>query len=120
MIAVTPAGWYDWESKAIAKDTEPMAELQPFLARLREAGIGLVGMKAGRYLAGRWFLPFSQPEAFNGYYDKAFLATKLSAFQRSYAYVLEHGLDVVNADMQSVAHLQENVVAAATAPSYFA
>ena len=120
MIAVTPAGWYDWESKGIAKDTEPMAKLQPFLARLRETGIGLVGMKAGRYLAGRWFLPFSQPEAFNAYYDKAFLATKLSAFQRSYAYVLEHGLDVVNADMQSVAHLQENVVAAATAPSYFA
>ena len=122
MIAVTPAGWYDWENKGIAQGTEPMTKLQPFLARLREAGIGLVGMKAGRYLAGRpWFMPFvSRPDAFNDYYDKELLAAKLSAFQRSYAYVLEHGLDVVNADMQSVAHLQENVVAAATAPSYFA
>ena len=38
----------------------------------------------------------------------------------SYAFVLEHGLDAVNADMQSFAHLEQNVVAAATAPRYFA
>jgi hypothetical protein len=28
--------------------------------------------------------------------------------------VLEHGLDVVNADMQNFKHLEENIVAAAT------
>ena len=43
----------------------------------------------------------------------------LSEFQRSYAYVLEHGLDAVNADMQSLAHLRENFVAAATSRTYF-
>ena len=44
----------------------------------------------------------------------------LSPFQRSYAYVLAHGLDAVNADMQSFAHLSENVAAAATSAQYFA
>jgi len=120
MIAVTPAGWYDWQTKSIAKDTRPMTELQPFLAQVRKAGIGLVGMKAGRYIAGRWFSPFSRPEAFDSYYDKALLDAKLSPFQRSYAFVLAHGLDVVNADMQSMESLRENVIAAATAKTYFA
>ena len=41
-------------------------------------------------------------------------------FQRSYAYVLENGLDIVNADMQSCATLQENFAAAATAREYVA
>ena len=44
------------------------------------------------------------------------MAASLSPFQRSYAYVLAHGLDVVNADMGSLAHLQENVVAATSSP----
>ena len=44
----------------------------------------------------------------------------LSPFQRSYAFVLEHGLDAVNADMQVFAHLQENVAAAAGADRLFA
>ena len=117
MIAVTPAGWYDWKEKGIAKGTPPMVDLQPFLARLRESGVGLVGMKAGRYLSGRLFQPSVRPEAFDAYYDKALLASNLSSFQRSYAFVLAHGLDVVNADMQSMAHLHENVVAAATSRS---
>ena len=114
MIAVTPAGWYDWQEKNIAKGTPPMTQLEPFLARVRASGIGLVGMKAGRVLAGRWFSPWSPTETFDTYYDKAFASAKLSAFQKSYAYVLAHGVDVVNADMQSMAHLRENVIAAAT------
>ena len=119
-IAITPAGWYDWESKGISPDTRPMAELQPFLDRVRESGIGLIGMKAGRYLAGRKFLGWGKPDAFDEHYDEAFLAAALSPFQRSYAYVLGHGLDAVNADMQSFAHLQENVAAAATSSTHFA
>ena len=35
-------------------------------------------------------------------------------------HVLEHGLDVVNADMQSMGHLEENVIAAADSSKYFA
>jgi aryl-alcohol dehydrogenase-like predicted oxidoreductase len=118
MIAITPAGWYDWTDKRILEGSPAMADLQPALARAREAGIGLVGMKAGRHLAGRRFLGWGNPRAFDRYYDEALLAAKLSPYQRSYAYVLEHGLDVVNADMQSLAHLRENVVAAATSSLY--
>ena len=32
---------------------------------------------------------------------------------------LEHGLDVVNADMQTMMHLKENFTAAATSADYF-
>ena len=53
-------------------------------------------------------------------YDADFLASGLSPFQRSYAYVLGHGLDAVNADMQSFAHLEENLAAAATSMKAFA
>ena len=120
MIAITPGGWYDWADKTILEGSPPMKDLQPVLARAREAGIGLVGMKAGRYLAGRKFLGWGNPSAFDTYYDPKLLGAPLSPYQRSYAYVLEHGLDVVNADMQSFAHLHENIVAAATAPRYFA
>lgn len=120
MIAITPAGWYDWADKAILPGSPAMTGLQPLLERARRAGIGLVGMKAGRYLAGRRFLGWSNPTAFDEFYDQKLLASELSPFQRSYAYVLEHGLDVVNADMQSFAHLEENFVAAATSSRYFA
>ncbi|MAE94298.1 MAG: hypothetical protein CL910_06525 [Deltaproteobacteria bacterium] len=119
-IAITPAGWYDWGDKSILKGTPPMTELQPLLARAREAGIGLIGMKAGRYLAGRKFLGWGNPGAFDEYYDAKLLGAKLSAFQRSYAYVLEHGLDAVNADSQSLPHLHENLIAAATSAEYLA
>jgi hypothetical protein len=34
--------------------------------------------------------------------------------------VLAHGLDVVNADIQDLAQLRENVAATATSPTYFA
>ena len=51
-IAITPAGWYDWQDKNILEGSKPMTGLMPFLARVRESGIGVIGMKAGRYLAG--------------------------------------------------------------------
>ena len=43
----------------------------------------------------------------------------MSAFQRSYAYVLENGLDCVNADIQTYDQLRENHIAAATSNQYF-
>ena len=87
-----------------------MTQIRPLLDSAREAGIGLVGMKAGRFLAGRAWLGWGNPDAFDKYYDDNLLKAKLSEFQRSYAYVLEHGLDVVNADMQSMLHLKENFI----------
>ena len=120
-IAITPAGWYDWNEKAVLPDSKPMAELRPTLDRARAAGIGLIGMKAARHLAGRWwgFGP-DRPSAFNAYYSPEFMKAPLSPFQRSYAFVLAHGLDAVNADSQSMEHLHENFIAAATSLDYFA
>jgi aryl-alcohol dehydrogenase-like predicted oxidoreductase len=119
-IAITPAGWYDWADKSILAGSKPMVDLQPVLARARAAGVGLIGMKAGRYLAGRKFLGWGKPDAFDDHYGKELMSAKLSPFQRSYAFVLAHGLDAVNADMQSLAHLQENVAAAVGSSRYFA
>jgi len=120
-IAVTPAGWYDWSEKAVVRDAQPMTALRPTLERARAAGIGLIGMKAARLLTGPWmgFGP-DRPSAFDPHYDPKFLAAPLSPFQRSYAFVLAHGLDAVNADSQSSEHLRENFLAAATSESYFA
>ena len=77
-------------------------------------------MKAGRYLAGRRFLGRSKPDAFDRFYEADFLRSGLSPFQRSYAFVLAHGLDAVNADMQSLTHLRQNVIAATSSPRHFA
>jgi aryl-alcohol dehydrogenase-like predicted oxidoreductase len=120
-IAITPAGWYDWSEKAVLRDSQPMAALRPTLERARAAGIGLIGMKAARHLAGRWFgFGPDRVDAFDAHYDAAFLKAPLSPFQRSYAYVLAHGLDAVNADSQSLEHLHQNFTAAATSERYFA
>lgn len=120
-IAVTPAGWYDWKTKSVLPGSPPMDALQPTFEKARAAGIGLIGMKAGRYMAGKWmgFGP-DKPAAFDAYYGKKLMAAPFSGFQRSYAYVLAHGLDAVNADSQSMEHLRENFVAAATSQNYFA
>lgn len=119
-VAITPTGWYDWNNKGVAADSQTMAEIQPILDKAREAGIGLIGMKAGRHLAGS-FMGFGpdRPKAFDSAYSKKLLDAPLSAFQRSYAFVLAHGLDAVNADSQSLEHLKENFVAAATSQTYF-
>ena len=119
-IAITPAGWYDFTDRNILPGTDAMKGIEPFLNKVRASGIALVGMKAGRYLAGRKFLGWGKPDAFDEHYEPSFMASGLSPFQRSYAYVLAHGLDAVNADMQSFAHLEENVAAAAASPTHFA
>jgi len=120
-IAVTPSGWYDWNAKAIQQGSQPMAALRPTLDRARTAGIGLIGMKAARHLAGRWYgLGPDRLTDFDAHYDPEFLRAPLSAFQRSYAFVLAHGLDAVNADSQSLPHLRENFAAAATSERWFA
>jgi aryl-alcohol dehydrogenase-like predicted oxidoreductase len=106
MIAITPAGWYDWDSKSLLPGTPAMAELQPTLQRARDAGIGLVGMKAARYLGGKGL-----EAAFDQHYGEKLMQSGLSPWQRSYAYVLAHGVDVVNSDMQNLAHFKENLAA---------
>ncbi len=118
MIAVTPGGWYDWQGKDILKGTPPMAALRPLFDEAREAGMGLIGMKAVRYFSGGFF-GTKNKKAFDRYYPETLLAEKFSAFQRSYAYVLEHGLDCVNADIQNLGQLRENHIAAATSARYF-
>ncbi len=120
MIAITPAGWYDWKERAVLVGSPPMKDIRPTLDRARETGMGLIGMKAGRALAGRRFFGRGKPEAFDPYYDEKLMRAGLSAFQRSYAYVLAHGLDAVNADMQSLSHLHENAVAATLSDKHFA
>ena len=118
-IAVTPGGWYDWETRKVLPDSPPMHALRPLFDRARNSGIALIGMKAGRFLAGRNFLGAGDSSAFDGQYSNAFLKASLSPFQRSYAYVLANGLDAVNADMQNMPHLKENFIAAATSHTYF-
>jgi hypothetical protein len=120
MLAVTPAGWYDWDEGGVVESSPDLVALQPLLAEARAAGIGLIGMKAGRVLASPSWFGLGNPKAFDGFYDEKLLKSGLSDFQRSYAYVLEHGLDAVNADMQSDPHLKENFIAAATSHQHFA
>jgi len=119
MVGITPVGWYDWVAGDIEEDTPTLIDLQPLLTRAREAGIGLIGMKTARYLAPMGSAGKGDSTAFDHIYDDTFTDSHLSPFQRSIAYVLEHGLDVVNADMQNFAHFEENVVAAATSQDYF-
>ena len=118
-IAITPQGWYDWASKKTLKGSKDMLSLRPVLDQARDAGIGLIGMKAGRFLAGRKFAGWGAPDAFDSHYPETALQANLTNFQRSYAYVLAHGLDAVNADMQHWQHLKENFIAATTAQTYF-
>ena len=118
MVGITPAGWYDWTTKDIEKDTPSLTNLQPLLKLARDSGIGLIGMKAVRYLASMGAGGREDVSAFDKYYDQKFLETPLNPYQRSYAYVLENGLDVVNADMQNFTHLEENIEAAANSEKY--
>ncbi len=118
MIAITPAGWYDWGTKSLAQDSPPLTELHPLLKQAGKAGIGLIGMKAARFLAPYWSLGKGDPTAFDRLYGQKLQSSSLNSFQRAYAYVLQHGLDVVNADMQNFKNLEENVIAAATADQY--
>ena len=96
-----------------------MVGLRSILDTARDAGIGLIGMKAGRHLAGRKFSGWGSPDAFDDYYPEKVMQAKLNAFQRSYAYVLANGLDAVNADMQHWQYLRENLIAATSAQKLF-
>ena len=113
MIAITPGGWYDWDSKSLLPETPKLTDLHPVLNKAREAGIGLVGMKAARILAPGWFGGKGTMAMFDDLYNEDMMKLSLSAFQRSYGYVLAHGMDVVNADIQSFDILEENFIAAA-------
>ncbi|MDX2038148.1 MAG: aldo/keto reductase [Isosphaeraceae bacterium] len=108
MIAVTPAGWYDYQTFSVQAGTPPMVELAPTLRRAREAGIGLVGMKAARFLSQGGG---GKKTAFDMHYDEKLMQSGLSPWQRAYAYVLGHGVDVVNSDMQNLTHFKDNVAA---------
>jgi aryl-alcohol dehydrogenase-like predicted oxidoreductase len=121
MIAITPAGWYDWESKSVLEGSKTLTELQPVLEKAKASGIALIGMKAARHLSGLPVLGWwKKLDAFDEYYNEKLMTAPLSPFQRSYAYVLAQGLDVVNADIQDLAQLRENVAATATSQTYFA
>ncbi|MBW1815223.1 MAG: aldo/keto reductase [Deltaproteobacteria bacterium] len=119
MIGITPAGWYNWDKKNMESGTPKLLQLQNLLKKAKDAGIGLIGMKTVRFLASLWVGGKGNPKAFDGIYDKKFMASGLNPFQRAYAYVLHNGLDVVNADMQNFKHLEENIIAVTTAKKYF-
>ncbi len=127
MIGITPAGWYDWTTKDLEEDTPSLINLQPLLKRARDAGIGLIGFKTVLYLVPIGKIAYRSiktkgkggPSAFDKVYDENFKKSPLNPYQRSIAYVLEHGLDVVNADMQNFKYLEENIIAAATSHTYF-
>ena len=117
-IAITPAGWYEFKTRSFV-DGKSMVDLRPVLDDARAAGIGLIGMKAGRHLAAGGVFRWAKDEAYDEYYTPAQMRSGLNAFQRSYAYVLANGLDAVNADMHLWQHLHQNFVAATSAQTYF-
>lgn len=127
MIAITPAGWFDLKTRTPQLTEGGLKAIRPALDRARNAGIGLISMKTGLPLAAR---PYSgstdfddksqQAAMFDRYYGETFLNSGLTPFQRSYAYVLGNGIDVMNADMQNFKHLEENIAAARKAGEYFA
>lgn len=119
MIAICPAGWYDYRKQELLSGKGTLKDLQPLLKRAREAGIGLVGMKAARPIAtepygGKYgrVAPDSIVNSFDQYYGPGLMNAGWSPYQRSYAYVLQNGIDVVNADMQNFKHFEENLIAA--------
>ncbi|MEK7795263.1 MAG: aldo/keto reductase [Candidatus Hydrogenedentota bacterium] len=127
MIAITPAGWFDLSQMKPAESEGGLVGLRPVLDRARNAGIGLIGMKAALYLAKAPYTGSSEfddkserADFYDKYYDEKFLQSPLSPFQRSYAYVLGHGVDVMNSDMVNFKHFEANIAAARTAHTYFA
>ena len=119
MIGITPAGWYNWDKRSLEPGTPTLLQLQNLLNSAKSAGMGLIGMKAVRFMASLWAGGKGNEGAFDRFYDKKLMASRLNPFQRAYAYVLMHGLDVVNADMQNFKHLEENITAVSTSHSYF-
>ena len=118
MVAITPAGWYDWNRKTVLPDSPPMIELKSAFDDAKDAGIALVGMKVARHLAPRMFGGKNAQSLYEPHYSDKLQSSKFSAFQKSYAFVLEHGMDVVNSDIQNFDILEENFIAAATSHEY--
>lgn len=118
MVAITPSGWYDWATRQVLKDSPTMDELKPVFDKARDAGIALVGMKVARHLASAIFGGREAKKAYDSHYTKSLQESGFSAFQKAYAYALEHGMDVVNADIQSFDILEENFIAAATSRKF--
>lgn len=129
MVAITPAGWYDTVTSKFVAEQGTMKTLRPFLDKARSAGIGLVGMKAARHIAlnpyegmasGVLGPTGADPSLYDTHYDEKLMNSGLNPFQRSYAYVLANGMDVVNSDMQNFKHFEENIIAARDANTHFA
>jgi aryl-alcohol dehydrogenase-like predicted oxidoreductase len=120
MIALSPAGWYNPNVGKMERDTPTLKELRPILDKARESGIGLIGMKAARYLSMGGKRDPQRETAFDSIYEASLMKAPLSPYQRSYAYCLENGLDVVIADMQNFKHFEENVAVARDSATYFA
>ncbi len=118
MVAITPAGWYDWNRKAVLPDSPPMVDLKPAFEDAKKADIALVGMKVARHLAPRMFGGKNAKNLYESHYSEKLKNSEFSVFQKSYAYVLEHGMDVVNSDIQNFDILEENFLAAATSHEY--
>ncbi|MFP6584738.1 MAG: aldo/keto reductase [Candidatus Hydrogenedentota bacterium] len=129
MVAITPAGWYDTVTSKTVSDRGSMKDLRPFLDKARKAGIGLVGMKAARHIAlnpyegmaaGVLGATGADPSMYDAHYSEKLMKSGLNPFQRTYAYLVENGMDVVNSDMQNFKHFEENIIAARDAHTYFA
>lgn len=128
MVAITPAGWYDTVTSKFVSKHGSMKQLKPFLDEARAAGIGLIGMKAARHIALNPYEGISaqlgptgaNPSMFDEHYPAKLMESGLNPFQRSYAYLLANGMDVVNSDMQNMKHFQENMIAARDAHTYLA
>lgn len=129
MVAITPAGWYDTIKVATVEKHGTMKQLKPILDRARKQGVGLIGMKGARHIAtnpyggnaGAVFPPTgAKLSMYDEFYNSKLMAAPLNAFQKSYAFLLENGMDVVNSDMQNFKHLEENVIAARDAHTYLA
>lgn len=126
-IAITPAGWFELKNFKPTETPGGIKSLSPVLTKAREAGIGLIAMKVALYMAAAPYSGSTKRDedsprlaVFDKYYDEEFLKADLTPFQRSYAYVLAHGVDAVNSDMQNFKHFEENVTAARTSDTYFA
>ncbi len=118
MVAITPAGWYDYNIRQVVKDSPAMVDLKPVFDKAKDAGIALVGMKVARHMAGAMFGGRSARQAYDEFYSEKMQNAQFSPFQKAYAFVLEHGMDVVNADIQNFDILEENYIAAATSRDY--
>jgi hypothetical protein len=59
-------------------------------------------------------------KALDGHYSDKLIQSGLTPWQRSYAYVVAHGVDVVNSDMQNLAHFKENLAAVQRSAELFA